>query len=420
MTGPTLPEKTRLLQALERYFKPAPTSVCIIRFLFEESIKNQRNKMSDKSITAQHIKEEWDINKEWPPKRSKDQTSNITSTMSKLYRRLNKFFQSEEGALHPWRITRPVSDGKTDRGNFVLWFERNVRPRDPGSPALRKRYPGAAAFRGRRDLVGAFWQPYIEGPQPVHILYPELRSIMDLRDGTYFRNENWDRTQLLKHFRLKDNDDIQLSYSFVSSGLVAGMLTILQYLSYYPDFRFEVRVIRPQEDIAVIPRSANCILFGTTTSTELLTILEGPAMQTENTGTVVHAGGRTRHHRDRFTRRGETMIQTKFGVLTRRRHPLPPVSPGNDPVAPGDSVITILAAKHGRAIEGMARFLTSPEWIRGFRRVLGRRGAFPQHFQSLFEVVLNKGRNGTPTVQEAKLLEFAAQRKPARGSMAGA
>jgi hypothetical protein len=378
MIGPTARQKSELCQALVSYFEAndAYRPAEIVRFLFSRSIAQPNERIALSEISAA-----------CPSRGTGDPDNNASSAMSRLYDHLDEYF-ANEGARQEWRIGRPkLPDGTVERGNFMLWYEPNVRP--PGE-------------RQPNDLADQFWGPYLDGPQPVLMLYPELRSMMDTRTETYFRNPHWDKRQLLRYLKLSDDDNIKLSYSFVSSGLVAGMLSIIEYLNNHRRARIETRVIRPDDGLSAIrERGRNIILFGTPTSTELLTTLEESGMQTGKSEVIVNPGTeRARPHEDDFEPQGAVVIQTKYGVLTRRPHP----------TYPNENVVTVLAGVHGRAVEGMANFLINKNEVSRLARMCNSGDAFPARFQALFKVELKKARSGAPAVQGTKLLKVLINR----------
>jgi len=381
MDAPTVKQKRELHQALVRYLeeKHAPRRVAVIDFLFEESIARKAS-TRDGRITAVSINESCPAtNRRGGGSRESD-LSSTSALMSRLYTALDTFFASPEGAELPFRIVRQRVNGKIDRDNFALGFE----PQCGGRPG---------------DAVTAFWRPYINSGT-VRILYPELRSMMDRDTQTYFRNPMWDRARVLKHLNLADNEHIEMSYSFVSSGLVAGMSSIVEYLNNHHHTKLEIDVVRPDVGMnAIRHRPQNTIVLGTATSTELLTLLEEKSMHTSKGAVIVNPGTHyQKRHADRSQTQDSGIIEWKHGVLTRRPHP--------------DStkhVITVLAGQHGRAVEGMAKFLTDKDLIEQVTRSGHGLHTF-QRFQALFQVQLKKAPTGDPEIQDIKLLKVKANR----------
>src|SRR5262249_48676491 len=129
--------------------------------------------------------------------------------------------------------------------------------------------------------------------------------------------------------------------------------------------------------------------------TELLTLLEEKSMHTSKGAVIINPG--TRHqkrHSDRSQTQDSGIIEWKCGVLTRRPHP-----------ESTKHVITVLAGRHGRAVEGMAKFLTDRDLIDQVTRSGHGVHTF-RRFQALFEVQLKKAPTGDPEIQDIKLLKI--------------
>ena len=86
---------------------------------------------------------------------------------------------------------------------------------------------------------------------------------------------------------------------------------------------------------------------------------------------------------------GDSVQMVKWGVLTRRPHCFK------------DRTVTLLSARHGRTVEGMAKYLTNPAEIPALAVQL-QRERFPPCFQALFRVQMTKTADG-PTIDDVQV-----------------
>ena len=126
----------------------------------------------------------------------------------------------------------------------------------------------------------------------------------------------------------------------------------------------------------VWPRNTDeLILFATPTSvTELVKSLEGGLrLQTSSEGARVDGAAPIPEPED-----GDEF--EKMGVVTRIRHL--------------NQTITLISAKHGRAVEAIARELTTSEKLAALAEMLRTPKGFPPEFQALYCVRMKRTPQG--------------------------
>jgi hypothetical protein len=367
MGRPKPAEKKRILEALLKHFENKQQAA-VIRYLFEQSeARPELDCEFAKPDQALDRIVEADIQIALGKKPSAK--SNVPTVMTHLFQELEAFFE-RHGGHYRWRIVRPrFETGKTDWGNYRLRFE-------PSSHA------GQVS-----DIVTRFWRPHLEGPPPIQILYPELRCMMDVNTKTYFRNSYMDRPQVLASLGITDDRAIRNSFSMVSSGVIAGVLSVLEYLNNEHKTKIEVNIVLPNTRSVQFRTRPNIVLFATPTSTGLLTELELPNMRVGKDGVAIEQG--PPYVDDEHEDRGAVM-QTKYGVVTRRMY--------------NEQLVTVIAGKHGRAVQGIAGYLTKPNTIRQLSTMSGRRNLLSGEFQALFRVQLTKATEGDPVINDIELL----------------
>lgn len=381
MRGPTAKVKKQLEHALVEYFARAPLKIKAIEFLFKQSKKkpNLDRAYFDDEQDVDRIDEREMSQALGSPRRS---DSNIRGLMSRLFDEIGEFFRSSQGKGYEWTITRPQSAPSIrDRGNYRLRFEPRTQQDE------------------FEDIVSMFWRPHLQIDSPILVLYPELKCMMDTRTNTYFPNSYLEPPEILASVGMTGQEQyFRNSTSMVSAGVIAGILSTVSCLTNLSNSRFAFRVIRLHTGFDQYREERNFVLFGTPSSTKnLIAELEEKGMSTTKTGIVVRlADGGAETYQDRDEGESSfnaTITQIKYGVLTRRPHP-----------AKASSPITIVAGKHGRAVQGIADYLKEPTNAQQLARMCGNPKAFPQRFQALFEVELRKAPEGEPTIVNTRVV----------------
>jgi hypothetical protein len=296
-----------------------------------------------------------------------DPRAAVRGLMRDLKKALTHFFEEEpEGKKQRYRLNY------FGVGNYLLVLSDTRSPVRPD------------------DFVGHFWEPHRSLPRPA-ILYPEPQFFIDPK-GTYIRNPGVNTPE--EAAQLGIQGELKTSYSFVPSGIVHAMLRVMETLCTAQPGRNRVHptasVIR--HSTATPPPGDNLIVLATPTSATALVakLEEGLPMRTTSTGVSLNDAADLLE--DTSDVQGDCVTMVKWGVLTRR------------PPGFKDRALTLLAARHGRTVEAMARFLTDPKQIPALARQLQRQ-EFPHSFQALFRVEMTKTPDG-PTI-DAVHVDFA-------------
>jgi hypothetical protein len=289
------------------------------------------------------------------------------SLMKEVKRHLKHFFEEEpEGIKQRYYLEFP------DVRNYL--------------PVLRDRRSPVRAD----DFVAHFWRPHRALDHPATILFVEPQFFID-SNGTYLRNPGVNTAEQAAQLGIQG--ELKASYSFVPAGIVQAMLCVMRILrpvqpshKGYPD----TEVVKPWT--GELPKdNKNLVVLATPTSTALVATLEnGLRMRTTRTGVSLNDAANLLE--DTSDIHGDSVRMVKWGVLTRR------------PPRYKDREVTLLAARHGRTVEAMAKFLTDPAQIPALAVQLQRQ-EFPPSFQALFRVEMTKTSEG-PTI-EAVYVDFA-------------
>jgi hypothetical protein len=121
-------------------------------------------------------------------------------------------------------------------------------------------------------------------------------------------------------------------------------------------------------------------VLATPTTTNLVETLQGGLPLTVD-AEGVHIGGEVRQDSER----------EKWGVCTRLRE--------------NYRSITMIAARHGRSIEGITRLLTISRQLAGLTRRMGRADDFPDEFQILFRMPAINTTTEGPSLRDATIAE---------------
>jgi hypothetical protein len=251
-----------------------------------------------------------------------------------------------------------------ERGNYALEF-----------PPYRPRKLEA-------DLVPIFWKPHLPPYGTAKILFPEPIFLIDEKQ-TYFRNsamKTEPKASALDYLKIPGS--LKSGYSYVPSGIVQAMLVLTKALRGCDNRWPEVptcEALKP--GVSSAPADQDLILLATPTSTDLVATLQ------DDQKMVVDAEG---VHREGAAPQNDTP-KMQWGVLTRKRH--------------NHRIVTILAAKHGRSVEAMARFLVLHEQLVLLAQRMGRLNVFPETFQVLFRMPVAVTREG-PSVSDALISDI--------------
>jgi hypothetical protein len=225
-------------------------------------------------------------------------------------------------------------------------FVRNVRPTTDG-------------------LAARFWAPYRTGT-PVRILYPEPPFYKDGND-TYLRNpvDGIDAGARLRY--LSYVEPLEQTYSFVPSGVVEGMLFLLEAFQRL-GIEFRTTAVRSEVEANLV-RDEPLVVLGTPATTQLVGALEArTSAHTTRYSVEVHSPPKTYADKSK----PEEITGIKYALLTRR--------------VIGRQPVTILSAAHGRTVQALANALTDEEDLAALAKKCRTTDAFPEQLQAIFEV----------------------------------
>ena len=225
-----------------------------------------------------------------------------------------------------------------------------------------------------------FWGPYLTGAWPNVLLYTELLCFRD-GHGNYFRSiylndPTVDPATVSPHLPGATPGEIRPSFHFVSGGEMHGSLSLAQTFQGL-NVSLEVKNTRFVSWPGM--RNSNLIVLGSPRTNAFLNSLQGEEGFTIGSDAILclqpHAGEQASYHGSR-SMCGKLERVVEFALVTRRPGPL------------GDSAITLIAANHGRAMEGAAQYVTREDKLSGLLRILGAAedAALPAHFQVLLKV----------------------------------
>jgi hypothetical protein len=217
-------------------------------------------------------------------------------------------------------------------------------------------------------------------------MYPEPFFLID-KFSTTFRNSAVNRVEDKKSLaylggprRRKDKaaasyvDTLEAGYSYVPAGIVQAMFVITHCLLRKPShLKLEADPMMPLD---VWPRHTDeLILFATPTSvTEIVRSVEGGLrFQTSSEGVRVDGAAPIPEPEE-----GDEF--EKMGVVTRIRHL--------------NQTITLISAKHGRAVEAISRELATSEKLNLLAEMLRTPKGFPPEFQALYCVRMKRTPQG--------------------------
>jgi len=224
-----------------------------------------------------------------------------------------------------------------------------------------------------------FWQPYLSTRAANVIVYTEPLFFRDDR-GHYFRD--WQINDIgsgpgqLKS-RLPIGDvELHPSFHYLSAGEVHCLLS-LSRMCYEMRVPVETRNSRTSSWNEL--RNANLILLGSPRTNTFLSTLQGDQdfiIGGECIEVREPRGGEPGSYTGRRYLDGKLRRMTEYAVISRR----PGLTPG--------TAVTMIAANHGRAIEGAGHLLTLEDRVESVLESMGapESGDLPADFQLLMQV----------------------------------
>jgi hypothetical protein len=284
----------------------------------------------------------------------------VRVSMGSIRDRLFAYF-STEGKDEPLRLTIP-------KGEYRAVYTETV----PKTPQEAGDQPSA-------NLV-KFWLPYFSSTVVNVIVYTEPLFFRD-DDGRYIRdwhvNDPWTGLGQLKR-RMPGANLVGFapSYHYLSAGEVHCLLSLTRM---FHEFRVPVETRNSRISSWNELCQSNLILLGSPRTNTFLDSMQGADIFVITPDHIENRrpekGGQPSYCGRRFID-GKLARMTEYALVTRR----PSISPG--------CALTIIAANHGRAIEGAGHFLTLEDRVQSMLQTmkLDTASALPEHFQVLMQV----------------------------------
>jgi hypothetical protein len=225
-----------------------------------------------------------------------------------------------------------------------------------------------------------FWKPYFCGQAANVVVYTEPLFFRD-DSGHYYRD--WYVNDLLtgpeevaKRLLIPGQGKLQPSFHYLSTGEVHCMLSISR-MFHEAGVPLETRNSRVASWNEL--KDSNLILLGSPRTNSFLSTLQGEEPFVINSDRIENRKRKANEEEFYLGRRyldGKLMRMSEYSLVTRR--------PGLSPRC----AVTMIAANHGRAIEGAGHFLTLEDRVRALLKGMGldNTSDLPQHFQMLMHV----------------------------------
>lgn len=278
----------------------------------------------------------------------------VRVSMGGIRERLRSFFENE-GSNQDLRLEIP-------KGQYRAVFHEG---------ALEEKRPRKDDARTR------FWAPYLKPPAANTLVYTELLFFRD-DSGDYVRNiyvNDLSRAgaALKEHIPQLDTSNWKPSYHFVSAG---EMHCLLALTSSFHELGAPLDVRNSRFFAWNELRHSNLILIGSARTNTMVNSLQGDEPFVITDECIVNSRpleGEEATYRGHRFQEGKLERLVEYAIITRR-HGLV-----------GSSVITMVSANHGRAIEGAGQYLSREDKL---RELLGKMNVqeAPAHFQALLRV----------------------------------
>jgi hypothetical protein len=231
-----------------------------------------------------------------------------------------------------------------------------------------------ADFEAQPGALARFWRPYFEGPAANIIFYTEPLFFRDSA-GHYYRD--WytnDPAAAMPDLQQRlaggGFGPIEPAYHYLSTGEVHCLLS-LSRMFHEAGVQLETCNTRTASWNEV--RRANAILLGSPRTNSFLSALQGTGALQVAADYILDRRTGTQYRGTRY-RDGNLLRGAEYAVVTRR------------PGLTADTALTMIAANHGRAIEGAGYFLTLEDKVKDLLDTYGLNGGLGASFQLLIRV----------------------------------
>ena len=275
--------------------------------------------------------------------------------------RLRNYFEGP-GRSEPVCMTIP-------KGQYRLcWQERGAQR------------VGTDRVPGTTEACDRFWRPYLSGGAPNILVYSELLFFRDNR-GNYIRNIHVnDRTSGITDLKRElpevPVDELRPSFHFASAGEVKAILA-LERTFFDMQLSLNVRDSRFLSWADV--QKSNLILLGSSRTNTFLSALQGEecfVISDKCIDNVDPRGSEQKRYEGQRFMEGRLEREVEYAVVTRR------------PGVLGESAVTVIAANHGRAMQGAGEALASEEKLSAILEAMGYGPGvqLPARFQILLRI----------------------------------
>lgn len=350
--GPTVEQQEALLRDLfaSRQFSHADNLKRILRYLVERWREAPAAPPKEYEIAVHALNRPDSFDSRIDPI--------VRVCVSTIRERLAAYYATE-GRSAPWRLELP-------RGQYLVRFV----------PGLEQ---GLQAWQASRP-VARMWGGYLSAAYPNVVVYTEPLFFCDGR-GRYFRDWQVNTVaggaeQIRASWGIPAEMEVEPVYHYLSSGEMHCLLSLTR-MFHEAGVPVETRNCR-QLHWNELSR-CNAVLLGSPRTNPFLRQLQAGlpvVVHDEHIEAQEQAGAAPRVLRGRRYWDGALLRMTEYAVVTRR--------PG---LAPGSSV-TLIAANHGRAIEGAAQSLTLDNEMEAILGALCPAAGqeLPERFQILLRV----------------------------------
>lgn len=346
-TSVPLSERQELVRRIlgSREFARAESLRRILLFLFERAQDGDAAPVREQEIAYRALGRPSDFDPRTDPI--------VRVGIASVRDRLRRYFE-HEGRSEPVRLLLP-------KGQYRLQFEA---------------VPDAHRRHGDWEARHRFWAPYLSPTHPNILVYTELLFVRS-EDGTYVRNiyvnERADAEASIRtHIDLPADREWRPSFHFTSAGEVNCLLAITRA---FTELGTSLDCKNGRFFAWSDARRSNMVLLGSSRTNPFVRSLVG-GLPVTITPTAIEDAAEDGQAPVRYT--GEHYVdgrlerRIEYALITRRAGPV------------AGTVVTIITANHGRAIEGAGTFLSDESYVRGLDEAFG--GVTPEQFQLLLRV----------------------------------
>ena len=329
-----------------RQFSHAESLRRIVLYLFERSQESDAAPVKEQEIAMQALGRPANFDPKIDPI--------VRVSIASIRERLHQYFENE-GRSEKVRLTLP-------KGQYRLLFESVGEDR-------ADRPPTAARAR--------FWSPYLTPVNPNLLVFTDLLFFRD-EEGNYLRNiylndRTADTDEIRDRLALPATKPLLPSFHFVSAGEMNCLLSLTRTfteLGASLDYR-NSRFFSWAD-----ARRANLILLGSMRTNSFVRSLQGSLPLVMSPTAIEEQGakgGGPNFWKGLRQRDGDLERLVEYALVTRRAGPV------------AGTMVTMISANHGRAIEGAGNFLSDESHMRGLEEVFDC-STLPEQFQILLRV----------------------------------